>query len=181
MLLIFLQAQHIFLNKSISSLELVGIVFSKLVNILGCFILPKVLWYIESSPDPIILTTNSSPSKKKLKISILKVPPCDICDKMMRLGGDSIYHKTFGNMKHPNPPLPHLSICKTNIKIKNHDPSELNLSRFFSQCKYTDTVIKNLRNSNVWTEITVLIFWRSKLLILYVFMNSLCQFLHVGH
>ena len=30
----------------------------------GWFILPKVLWYIESPPHPIILTTKSSPSEK---------------------------------------------------------------------------------------------------------------------
>ena len=34
----------------------------------GCFILPKVLWYMIEPPDPNILTTNSSPSEKKIKI-----------------------------------------------------------------------------------------------------------------
>ena len=34
---------------------------------LGCIILPKVLWYMIDPPDPNILTTNSSPSEKKIK------------------------------------------------------------------------------------------------------------------
>ena len=41
---------------------------------LGCIILPKVLWYIDSPPDPIILTTKSSPSEKNWKKFHFKGP-----------------------------------------------------------------------------------------------------------
>ena len=44
-------------------------------HLLGCIILPKVIGFIDSPLNPIICTTNSSPSEKNFKIFHKQGPP----------------------------------------------------------------------------------------------------------